>query len=136
MSRGIPIKFSPTRDSPEPAMTKYDLYIALAVQLVILTIVFYIDAKNTIDPLWKNVVRFGFNPLVLAFFALTPILLWWTYRVIYRFANEQFWYAGIIHSLIFQLAYLSSSYLATHQIPSTRNWISLALGFVAVLVSA
>ena len=117
-------------------MNKYDLYIVIAVQLVIFIIMFYIDAQNTVDPLWKNVFRFGLNPLVLLFYALTPLVLWWTYRIIYQFADEQFWYAGIIHSLIFQFAYIGSSYLATRQVLSPRNWVSLALGFIAVLVSA
>jgi len=117
-------------------MNQYSLYIAIAVQLLIATIIFYVDAKNTVEPLWENVLRFGLNPLVLLFFALTPLVLWWAYRVIYQFAEEQFWYAAIIHTLIFQIAFIGSSYVATRQVPSTRNWISLGLGLVAVLVSA
>ena len=46
-------------------MNKYSLYAAIAIQLVLFIIQFYIDAKNTIEPLWKNVLRFGLNPLVL-----------------------------------------------------------------------
>jgi len=117
-------------------MNKYDLYIAVAVQLLLFTIMMYIDAKNTVEPLWKTVLRFGLNPFVLAFFALTPIVLWWTYRVIYQFADEQFWYAAVIHGLIFQIAFIGAGYVATQQVPSNRNWISLGLGFIAVLVSA
>ncbi len=120
----------------ESKMNKYSLYIAIAVQLVLFIVMFYIDAKNTVEPLWKSVFRFGINPLVLLFYALTPLVLWWTYRVIYQFTDEQFWYATIIHSLIFQIAYIGSGYMATRQVPSPRNWVSLGLGFVAVLVSA
>jgi hypothetical protein len=117
-------------------MNKINLYAAIAIQLVVFNIMFYIDAKNTVEPLWKNVLHFGLNPLVLAFFALTPLLLWWTYRVIYQYVDEQFWYASLIHALIFQVAFVGSSYLATRQVPSTRNWLSLALNLVAVFVSA
>jgi hypothetical protein len=102
-------------------MNKYEIYIAIFVQLLVTIPMFYIDAKNTIEPVWKNVLRFGLNPIVL---------------VIYQFAGEQFWYATVIHSVIFQVAYIGSSYLATRQSPSPRNWVSLGLGFVAVLVSA
>lgn len=117
-------------------MNKLSVYIAFSIQFILFTILLYIDAKNTVEPLWETVLRFGLNPLWLMFSALLPIVLWWTYRTIYQFAKEQFWYAGFIHSLIIQIAYIGSSYLATRQVPSPRNWLSLALGIAAVLVSA
>jgi hypothetical protein len=124
------------RFKSQTIMNKYNIFVAAAIQLVFFTIFFYIDAKNTVEPLWKNVLSFGLNPLVLVFYALTPIMIWWTYRVFYQFAKEQFWYAGFMHSLIVQVAYVGSSYLATRQALSPRNWVSLALGLLAVIVSA
>ena len=117
-------------------MKKWNLYIALLIQFFLLTIFFYIDAINIIEPIWKKVLNFGLNPLVLLFYALAPIALWWTHRTIYQFTKNDFWYAGIIHTLLAQIAYLGASYIVTQQPLSSRNWLSILLGIVGIAISA
>ena len=117
-------------------MNKPNLTVAILLQLLLLTIFFYIDAKNIVAPTWNNVLGFGLNPLVLIFYAISPLALWWAYRIIYQFFKEQFWYAGIIHMLLAQIAYLGASYFVTRQPLSSRNWISIILGIIAIAVSA
>jgi hypothetical protein len=112
------------------------IIIAILVQSLIFGVFFYIDARQIILKDWRDVVRFGLHPVALAFYALTPVPLWWTYRQIYQSVNYKFWRASLIQSAILQIVYLIANYTATKQIPSRFQAIGLLFNFIAVLIAS
>ncbi len=114
-------------------MTK--LLVALVVQGVIFGIFFYIDALQTVRPAWRDVLSLGLNPLAILFYGLTPIPVWWSYRVVYAFVGERFWLASLLEGLFLRIVYIVASYFGSGQVPTRGEAIALLLGTVAVIVA-
>jgi hypothetical protein len=108
---------------------------ALVVQGVILGIIFYIDARQTVSPAWQTVLSFGLNPLTILFYGLTPIAVWWSYRVVYAFVDERFWLAALVQGLFIRIVYIGTSYLGSGQVPTRGETVALFLGIASVIVA-
>ena len=106
---------------------------ALTIQVVLFSIFFYIDSRQIIAPDWQGVRKFGLNPLVIAFFGLTPLALWWSYRTIYQAVSQRFWTASIIQGLLIRVAHLGACYLATRVLPTRGQALGLALAAIAAI---
>ena len=114
-------------------MTK--LALAIGIQLVIFSIYFYVDARQTTAPDWSSVLRFGLHPLVLLYFAFSVFPIWWSYRAMYEFYGQRFWAAAMLQGLVIQTTYVLASYLGSRQVPSLRESIAIGLVFLSVLVA-
>lgn len=111
------------------------LVLAISIQLVLFSVFFYIDARQTTAPDWASVVRFGMHPLALLYFAFSVFPMWWSYRVMYEFYEQRFWAAAMLQGFIVQATYVLASYLGSKQIPSLREGIAIGLVFLSVLVA-
>lgn len=111
------------------------LVLAISTQLVLFSVFFYIDARQTTAPDWASVVRFGMHPLALLYFAFSVFPMWWSYRVMYEFYEQRFWAAAMLQGFIVQATYVLASYLGSKQIPSLREGIAIGLVFLSVLVA-
>ena len=114
-------------------MTK--LALAITIQLVIFSIYFYVDARQTTAPTWSSVLRFGLNPLVLLYFAFSVFPIWWSYRALYEFYGQRFWAAAMLQGLVIQFTYVLASYLGSRQVPTLREGIAIGLVFLSVIVA-
>lgn len=114
-------------------MTK--LVLPVLIQVIIFGIYFYIDARQTTAPDWNSVMRFGSNPLVLLYFALSVFPIWWSYRVMYAYYDQRFWAAAMLQGFIIQFTYVLASYLGARQIPTLREGVAIGLVFLSVLVA-
>ena len=112
------------------------LLLAILVQIIIFGIYFYVDARQTTAPDWASVVKFGLNPLVLAYFAFSVFPIWWSYRTLYSFYDQRFWAAAMLQGLIIQSTYVLASYIGSRQVPSLREGIAIGLVFLSVLVAS
>jgi hypothetical protein len=113
----------------------YQLILAILTQIICFGIYFYIDARQTTVPEWAEVVKFGLNPLALAFFAFSVFPVWWSYRAMYAFYHQRFWAASLLSGLIIQVTYVLASYLGSRQIPNLREGIALGLVVLSVIVA-
>ncbi len=111
------------------------LLLPILVQVLLFGIYFYIDARQTTAPDWSSVVRFGLNPLVLAYFAFSVFPIWWSYRAMYAFFAQRFWAAALLQGLIIQSTYVLASYLGARQVPTLREGLALGLVFLSVLLA-
>ena len=111
------------------------LALAIGIQLVIFSIYFYVDARQTTAPDWSSVLRFGLHPLVLLYFAFSVFPIWWSYRAMYEFYGQRFWAAAMLQGLVIQTTYVLASYLGSRQVPSLRESIAIGLVFLSVLVA-
>lgn len=113
----------------------FKLLLPILVQVMIFGIYFYIDARQTTAQDWSSVVRFGLNPLVLAYFAFSVFPIWWSYRAMYAFFEGRFWAAALLQGFIIQSTYVLASYIGSRQVPTLREGLALSLVFLSVLVA-
>lgn len=111
------------------------LILAVFVQIILFGIYFYVDARQTTAPDWASVVKFGLNPFVLIYFALSVFPVWWSYRTMYEFYEQRFWAASMLQGFIIQVTYVLASYLGSRQTPNFREGIAISLVFLSVLVA-
>jgi hypothetical protein len=110
--------------------------IAFGLTYCLLFAVFeYINAVNMTSGSWKKILSYGFKPHVLAFFALSPILVWGINKEIYQAAGERFWYTGIILSFVEFFSYLLGSMVFYKKPPSLRECAGLCLMVLALLIA-
>ena len=114
-------------------MTK--LILAIGTQLVIFSIYFYVDARQTTAPTWSSVLQFGLNPFVLLYFAFSVFPIWWSYRAMYEFYGQRFWAAAMLQGMVIQSTYVLASYLGSRQAPTLREGIAIGLVFLSVVVA-
>jgi hypothetical protein len=84
---------------------------------------------------WKQIIGYAFKPLVLIFFALSPILVWGINKEIYETLGERFWYTGIILSFAEFLSYLLGSLLFYKKLPSVREGVGFCLVALALVIA-
>jgi hypothetical protein len=111
------------------------LILPVLLQIAVFGIYFYIDARQIIAPNWTTVLKFGLNPLTLAFFALSPIPVWWSYRVLYAYFDNGFWMASLVQGFVLQTTYVFASYFGSKQMPTPREAVALGLVFLSILVA-
>jgi fumarate reductase subunit C len=111
------------------------LILAVIVQIIVFGIYFYVDARQTTAPDWASVIKFGLNPLILAYFAFSVFPIWWSYRTLYQFYEQRFWAAAMLQGFIIQVTYVLASYLGSRQTPNLREGIAIGLVFLSVLVA-
>ena len=111
------------------------LILAIGIQVLMFGIYFYIDARQTTAPDWASVLKFGLNPMALAYFAFSVFPVWWSYRVMYQFYDQRFWAASMLQGFVIQLTYLLASYLGSRQIPSLREGVAISLVLLSVIVA-
>ena len=111
------------------------LILPILLQVIFFGIYFYIDARQTTAPDWASVVRFGLNPFVLIYLALSAFPIWWSYRAMYAFFDGRFWGAALLQGMVIQVTYVLASYLGSKQVPSLREGLALGLVFLSVLVA-
>ena len=111
------------------------LILPVLIQVIVFGIYFYIDARQTTAPDWSSVVRFGFNPLILLYFAFSVFPVWWSYRALYEFYGQRFWAAAMLQGFVIQFTYVLASYLGSRQIPTLREGFAIGLVFLSVLVA-
>lgn len=110
---------------------------ACLVGYFVLFLVFeYINAKQMTSGSWKGIVGFGLQPAALAFFALSPILVWGFNKELYEFIGNRFWYAGVLMTAIEISAYIIGAYLFWRQLPTVREAVALLLVAIAIIVAA
>ena len=114
-------------------MTK--LILAIGTQLVIFSIYFYVDARQTTAPTWSSVLQFGLHPFVLLYFAFSVFPIWWSYRAMYEFYGQRFWAAAMLQGMVIQVTYVLASYLGSRQAPTLREGIAIGLVFLSVIVA-
>ena len=108
---------------------------AFIVQTLLFGVFFFIDAKQTIAPDWQKVKSFGLHPLTVLFFGLSPLAMWWGYRVIYQAALQQYWTSSLWKGLIVQVVWIAASYLATRERPNAWQAVAVGLSLIASIVA-
>lgn len=95
----------------------------------------YINAINMTSGSWKSILGYAIKPHILAFFALSPVLVWGLNKEIYEASGSRFWYTGIILSFIEFLSYFLGSLIFYRKFPTLRECAGLALMLLALLVA-
>lgn len=95
----------------------------------------YINAVNMTSGSWKQIIAYGLKPQVLAFFALSPLLVWGCAKEIYEATGTRFWYTGIILSFVEFLSYLPGALIFYKKLPTARECAGLILMAFALFVA-
>jgi len=96
---------------------------------------FYIEAIQMQQPTFRDVIRYGTKPLVLAILVVVPFIIYWSGRVFYRYSDHRFWQAILICEVIASLTLLVCGYLGSKQLPTKYEIIGLVLVIIAMFVS-
>lgn len=115
---------------------EYTLVIAVVLQLCIIGAYNYIGTQRVIADRWADSFRSGFHPLSILFFGLSPILLWWSFRVFLTASGDRYWTSVMIQGVLSQFAFISCGYLASRQVPTIPQIIALSLSVVGAMISA
>lgn len=108
------------------------LALAIYLQIAIFAAYNYIDARMVTVPIWKRALTFGLNPLSVLFFGLSPIVMWWSFRVVMAETRGRFWTASLILGALNGSIGIVCKYLGTDKVPT----IPQAIGIVCMLVGA
>jgi hypothetical protein len=95
----------------------------------------YIDALQMVRARWQDVLAFGLSPWTLLFYALSPIPVFFAWRVVYASAGRRFWLAIVIILVLNQVGTLLGSYAANRAMPAWHQAVGIALGITGVLVA-
>ncbi len=112
------------------------LTVAVILQLGVLGTYNYIGTHRVIADKWTDSLYAGLHPLSVLFFGLSPILLWWSFRVFYSMTGDSYWVAFMMGTVLAQVSGMIAGYLASRQIPTVPQIIALTLVIAGVVISS
>lgn len=73
---------------------------------------------------------------IFFFFLIAPILIWWSYRIIYTEFNSKIWLTFLINSVLVYTGNLLGNYIASGQSPTKNQVIGLVLKGIGLVIAS